>query len=183
MIGVSPSVEWPAETGANTGDALIYGAVMSAAKVFSPRFLLGAGASVYRQFYDVKTSVFVIVNWKLTDKLRIANALPAGPEGGAGVELRYALTPDWELAGGGVSRSDRFRLRSAGRPKGNVGEPSSIPIFARVSRKLGPSFKFDLYAGALFNGKLTVRDADGHELASDGYRTAPTVAATVSFKR
>ncbi|MFI5371247.1 MAG: hypothetical protein ACHQ52_06780 [Candidatus Eisenbacteria bacterium] len=183
VIGVSPSLEWPAETGANTGDALIYGAVVSAVKVFSPRFLLGGGASIYRQFYDVKTSVFVIVNWQLTDKLRITNALPAGPEGGAGVELRDALTPDWDLAAGGVYRSDRFRLRSTSPAMGDVGEPSSIPIFARVSRRLGPSFKFDVYAGALFNGKLTVRDANGRELASDGYRTAPAIAATVSFKR
>jgi hypothetical protein len=182
VVGASPLVEWAYDSRANTADALIYGAVLSAAKVFSPRFTLGAGASISRQFYSVKSTPFIIVNWKITDRLRLANAVPAGPLGGAGVELRYAPTTDWELAGGGVWRSDRWRLESDGPAAGRVGETSFIPLLARLSRKLGPKTRLDLYAGALTNSRLTVKDSDGHEIAHDDYGVVPTFTATLSGK-
>jgi len=182
LVGVSPTVEWAYDSRADMADALIYGAVLSAAKVFSPRFTLGAGASMSRQFYSVKTSPFVIVNWKITDRLRLANAAPAGPLGGAGVELRYAPTPDWELAGGGVIRSDRWRLADDGPEAGNVGVTSSFPLLARLSRKLGQKARVDLYAGVMANNRLTLRDSDGKDLAHDGYGAAPTISATWSAK-
>jgi hypothetical protein len=180
LVGVSPSLDWAYDSAADPGDALIYGAVVSAAKVFSPRLVLGAGVNLSRQFYSLKTSPFVIVNWRITDRLRVANAPAAGPEGGAGVELRYTLTPDWEIAGGGVYRSDRYRLDDLGSTAGRVGETSSIPLLARLSRKLGAKSRVDLYAGALVNGRLGLKDSDGGEIATEDYRTAPAVAATLT---
>jgi hypothetical protein len=182
VVGASPMVEWAFDSKAGTADALIYGAALSAAKAFSPRFTLGAGASVSRQFYSVKSTPFVIVNWKLTDRLRIANAVPAGPLGGAGVELRYAPTPAWELAGGGVWRSDRWRLEDDGPAAGRVGETSFIPLLARLSRKLGPKARFDVHAGALTNNRVTVKDSDGRVITRDDYGVVPTISATVSGK-
>jgi hypothetical protein len=180
MLGVSPTVEWACDSRADMADAGIYGAVLSAASVFSPKFVLGAGASVTRQFYSVKSSPFVIVNWRITDRLRLANAAPAGPLGGAGVELRHAPTPEWELAGGGVWRSDRWRLEKHGASAGNVGETSSVPLLARLSRKLGPKTRIDLYAGAMASNRLTVKDSDGHEIAHDDYGIVPGISATLS---
>ena len=182
VIGVSPGVEWPSEPGASPDDALIYGAVVSAFKVFGPDRVLGLGASVYQQFYSVKTSPFLIVNWKLAERWRIANALAAGPEGGAGVELRYTVDPAWELAAGGVYRGDRYRLDEQGPFPGAVGETSSIPLFARASRKLGAAAKLDLYAGAMTFGQLRVKDDDGRELAADDVDPAAALAATLSWK-
>jgi len=182
LVGLSPNVEWAYDTGASTGDALTYGAVVSAVKVVRTGMTLGAGASVQRKFYSVKVSPFVIVNWKLNDHLRIANTTSAGPEGGAGVELRWTLTPVWELAGGGVTKSDRYRLAQTGPNAGNVAEISSIPMFARLSRKLGPNFKADFYAGAMAQGRLRIKDPNGHELASTDCGVAPAIAATFSLK-
>jgi hypothetical protein len=180
LVGVSPTVEWAYDSRAGAGDAMIYGAVVSAANVFSPRFTLGAGASVTRQFYSLKASPFVILNWKLTDRLRVANAAPAGPLGGAGVELRYAPTPDWELAAGGVVRSDRWRLEEHGATAANVGESSFMPLLTRLSRRLGTKVRVDLCAGVVTNGRIKLKDDDGHELARDDYATAPLVSASLS---
>jgi hypothetical protein len=182
VIGVSPGLEWAFERGASTADALTYGAVANAVKVVGPNLTLGAGASVYRQFYSVKVSPFAIVNWKLNDRFRIANALPAGPEGGAGIEARVTLSPDWEAAGGGVLRSDRYRLADEAPYAGLIGETSSIPLFARLSRKFGPRLKTDLYAGVLANSRLRIRDDNGHEVAHTDYPVSPTFALTLSFK-
>ena len=46
-VVVSPSVAWAYESGASTGDALEYGAVLVASRVFSPRLTLGLGAACY----------------------------------------------------------------------------------------------------------------------------------------
>ena len=183
LVGASPGLEWALENGARSSDALTYGAVASAVKVLGPRLTLGGGASAYRQFYSVKVSPFVIVNWKLNDRLRIANALPAGPEGGAGIEARGTLTPELELAVGGVLRSDRYRLADEAPYAGLIGETSSTPIFARLSRKFGTTFRADFYAGTLTSARLRIKDSDGHEVASTSYAAAPAIAMTLSFKR
>lgn len=183
LVGVSPALEWALESGARTRDALTYGAVASAVKVFGPRLTLGGGASVNRQFYSVKVSPFAIVNWKLNDRLRIANALPAGPEGGAGIEARGTLTPGLELAVGGVLRSDRYRLADEAPYAGFIGETSSTPIFARLSRKVGTTFRADFYAGTFTSARLRIKDPDGHEVATTSYAAAPAIAMTLSFKR
>jgi hypothetical protein len=182
LVGVSPVVEWAYDSRASASHAMVYGAVFSAAKVFSPRFTAGAGASVTQQFYSRKATPFVIVNWRLTDRIRIANAAPAGPLGGAGVELRYAPTPEWELAGGGVWRSDRWRLEGEGSTAGRVGETSFVPLLARLSRKFGPKARCDLQTGVSARNKLTVKDSDGNEIAHDGFGVVPIISATFSAR-
>ena len=182
LLGIGPSAEWPAAPGVDADDALTYGATFSALKVFSPKFVLGAGVNTFRQFYNVKNSPFVIINWKLTDRLKIANAFPAGPEGGAGVELRYAPDKRWEFAGGGVWRSSRFRLADDGPYARQVGEMSCIPLFGRATRNLGAKTRVDLYAGALVNGSLKVKDDDGRDIENETWGTSPALALTLSQK-
>lgn len=189
LVRVSPTIEWAYDTGADFSDGAIYGAVVSGVHVFSPRFVLGAGASVTRQFYDVKTSPFVIVNWQFAKQWRIANAAGSGPLGGAGVELRWTPNAAWELAAGGVSRSDRWRLAGAPAGSAEIVETSSFPILARVSRQVGPRTRLDVHAGVLTASRVTLRDGDGHELRTgdgdlthDGYEPAPTIAASWSVK-
>ena len=182
LVGLSPVVEWARERDASADDALTYGAVVSAVKVVNSGLTLGAGASVNRQFYSVKVSPFLIINWKWSERFKIANALPAGPEGGAGIEARWTLGPDWELAGGGVIRSDRYRLANDAPYAGMIGETASIPMFARLSRTLGPHGKADFYAGVLANGRLRIKDSDGNEVAHTAYPVAPALAMSVSFR-
>jgi hypothetical protein len=164
-------------------DALTYGTVVSALKVFSPRLVLGAGTSVSRQFYSIKVSPFAIVNWRIGEHWRLANAFPSGPLGGAGIELRHAPDADWEIAAGGVLRSDRWRLSATGAYPDAIGEKSSMPMFGRVSRRFGPLWRADLYAGAFTDGRLRVKDSDGNELVSRKYAASAAFAATLSFKR
>jgi hypothetical protein len=182
LVGVSPSAEWASARGVSGNDALTYGATFSALKVFSPRFVLGGGAKAYRQFYNVKVSPFVILNWRLTDQWRIANSISAGPLGGAGIELRLAPDERWEFACGGVMRSDRFRLGDGGAYAGDIAEPGCIPILARASRTFDTKTRIDLYAGALFAGTLKVKDMDGKEIVKDTFAPAPAIALTLSHK-
>lgn len=183
LILCTPNLEWAGERGADMGDELTYGTVLGVVKVLNPRLTLGAGSSVSRQFYSDKVSVFLIVNWQLHERLRIANAHGAGPLGGAGVELRYTLDPAWELAVGGVIRSDRFRLADSQAYAGAIGERGGMPVFARASRRLGEQLRADLYAGAMLAGRLRIKDDGGDELATTRYPVAPAVAITFACRR
>jgi len=182
VFSVAPAIEWGFESGANTGDAISAGAVMTALKVFGPGKVLGVGVGVFRQIDETKVFPFLIVNWKLTDQLRLTNPLPAGPSGGAGLELAYAIDDHWEVAGGGAYRSYRFRLKSDGPYPDGIGESTSIPLFARIGRKFGEASRFDFYAGIATGGKLTVMDTNGNDIANDGYKTAPAIGLTLSSR-
>lgn len=181
-VVVSPSVAWAYESGASTGDALEYGAVLVASRVFSPRLTLGLGAAIYRQIDETKVFPFLAIDWKIDDRWRLTNPFPAGPVGGAGLELTYALAEQWEAGFGGTYRSYQFRLDRDGPVPGGIGENRAIPLFVRLSRNIGKAAQVDLYVAALVNGQLKVKNQDGQDLASDDYATAPALGLTVRYR-
>ena len=178
---VAPQFEWDYESGAGAGNAQNFGAVVGVTKVFSPKLILGLGAGVFRQIDETKVFPFVIVRWQIDDRWRLGNPVQAGPAGGAGLELAYALDANWELAGGGTYREYRFRLKNDGPVPGGIGENRGIPVFARLSRKLGANGRVDLYAGAVLGGRLEVTSADGNKTTSSYYGAAPLLGITVAM--
>ena len=131
---------------------------------------------------SLKTKVipFVIVNWQINDKWKLTNPFRAGPAGGAGLELAYAIDDDWDLAGGGTYRDYRLRLKNSGPNANGIGQNQGIPLYARLTRKLGATGRLDLYAGATVAGTLKLRDPNGNTLVSSDYKAAPFVALTLA---
>ncbi len=125
---------------------------------------------------------FVIVRWQIDDRWRLANPFPAGPAGGAGLELAYSPDERWEFAAGGAHRTTRFRLDGDGVTNGGIGENKYFPLFARISRNFGPRTQVDLYAGIAVGGRLSVSDAHDNTLAKDDYSVAPLVGLTLSHR-
>jgi hypothetical protein len=182
QIGMVPSIGWGYESGANTGGALIYGAILSATKVYSPALVLGVGASVVRQIDETKVFPFLIVRSQIDDRWLLANPFPAGPAGGAGLELAYAIDDNRELAGGGAFRSSRFRLKDDGPTPGGIGENRFFPAFARLTRKFGSKTRLDFYAGVSAGGRLTVENAQGRQVGQDDYTTVPAIGLTLAHR-
>ncbi len=178
-FGATPVIEWTYETGASSSDVLNYGAVLSVTKIFSPKLVLGAGVGVFRQIDETKAFPFIVVQWQIDDHWRLSNPFRAGPAGGAGLELAYAIDERWEVAAGGAYRSYRFRLSDTGIAPGGVGENRFIPLFIRASRAFGPATRLDLYAGASTGGRLSVDNAQGNGVGSDDYKTAPVLGLTL----
>lgn len=181
-LGFVPTVEWSGESGTGTGGTATYGAVMSAARRFSKDLTLGVGAGVFRQIDQTRVFPYLVVNWNITDKLRLSNPLPAGPSGGAGLELSYALTDKWTLAGGGAYRSYRFRLNDTGPVPGGIGQNKFVPLFGRLSYQLARTTRVDLYAAATVGGNLSVVDASGNTPYSDSYKTGVAAALSLSHR-
>lgn len=179
---VAPQFEWAYESGASAADGLNYGAVFGVTKVFSPTLVMGFGLGVFRQIDDTKYFPFVIVNWQIDDKLRLTNPLPAGPAGGAGLELAYAFDSGWELAAGAAYRDYRFRLNEDAAAPDGLGRNTGIPVFARLTRRFGPAARIDFYAGLVADGKLRLLDDNGTTLRTADYGTAPLFGITGSFR-
>jgi len=180
---VAPEIEWSYESGASASDAKNYGAVFGATRFFSPTLVLGIGAGVFRQIDKTRVFPLLIVNWQIDEHWRVGNPFQAGPAGGAGLELVRTLGSQWELAAGASFRDYRFRLRDDGPAPDGIGRNQGVPVFARLTRQLGPQGHIDLYAGAVTAGKLRVLDATGATLSSSNYHPAPLLAAsaTLSF--
>ena len=179
-IGFAPTVEWSGESGTGTGGTATYGAVMSVAHTFSSDLTLGVGAGVFRQIDENKVFPYLLVNWKITDKLRLGNSLPAGPAGGAGLELSYALTDRLLVGVGGAYRVYRFRLNDNGPVPNGIGQNSLVPIFGRVSYQFDTGTRLDLYGAATTGGRLSTTDNSGNTVYSENYKTGLAIALTLS---
>lgn len=181
-LGLMPIVQWRAEDGVGTAGSAVYGGVVSAAQTFSPGLTLGLGAGVFREFGETKTFPFLVVNWKITPKLTLANPLPAGPAGGAGLELTYELNQAWKFGLGGSYRQDRFRLNNTGSFAGGVGQNTYIPIFARASYSFTPKTSLDFYLAAMAGGQVKATSADGSQTLSDNYSTGVGLGLNLSHR-
>ena len=180
-VFIAPELEWSYESGASASDAKTFGAVFGATQYFSSTLVLGVGAGVFRQIDKTRVFPLLIVNWQIDDHWRVSNPFQAGPAGGAGLELVRALGSQWELAAGASFRDYRFRLRDDGPAPGGIGRNEGVPVFARLTRQLGPQGHVDLYAGAVTAGKLRVLDATGATLSSSSYHPAPLLAASATL--
>jgi long-subunit fatty acid transport protein len=170
-----PAGQYAGEQGAKVDDSLLYGGTVGAIYKPSPTLMIGFGAGI---FYRLGTTSFFpafIFSWKITDNLRLGNSYETGPAGPAGLELAYAIDHKWETAISGGYSSYRFRLDNNGPTPNGIGQADSWPFVARLSRKLGPNLRLDLYGGAAFGGKLRLDDSQGHEIDRTSYNTAPLV--------
>jgi len=180
-VFIAPELEWSYESGAGASDAKNFGAVFGATQYFSPTLVLGIGAGVFHQIDKTRVFPLLIVNWQIDDNWRVNNPFQAGPAGGAGLELVRALGSQWELAAGASFRDYRFRLRHDGPAPDGIGRNEGVPVFARLTRQLGPQGHIDLYAGAVTAGKLRVLDSSGATLSSSSYHPAPLFAASATL--
>ena len=181
-ILVAFSVGYAGEEGADPGDALVYGAVLSATKTLGPDLSLGLGAGAFRQIERWRVFPFLSVRWRINDRWRLSNPLRVGPAGPAGLELAYSLDGNWEAAAGGAYRSYRFRMDEDGDVPGGIGENRGIPLFARLSRTWRHGGRADLYAGVVIGGKLGIENGQGDRIGSASFDPAPLAGLYVTRK-
>jgi len=181
-LGFIPSVDWFRENGADEGEALAWGGVISASRFFEGGNLLGVGVGVFQRLE--KTSVFplLLINWKLTDRWRLTNPLSAGPTGPAGLEIDYRLDGGWNIGLGAAWRTTRFRLSEAGPVPNGIGEESGLPVFLRATRNFRAGMSMNLYAGVVTAGQLRVEDPNGNGLREVDVDPAPLLGVTFSAR-
>jgi len=172
-------VLYAGERGADFGDSLMYGGLVSASYRVSRDFLVGFGAGVFYRLEETRLFPSFFISWKITDQLRLGNSYRLGPMGPAGLELTYIFDKNWQLGSGGGYRSSRFRLDSKGPFPGGIGNNDSWPVYARLSRRLWQTVNIDFFGGAAFAGKLRLDDRDGNEINSVTYNTTPLLGLSL----
>jgi Domain of unknown function (DUF6268) len=181
-MSVAPSVDWFRESGANTSDALIWGAALSAVRTDRDGNRIGIGIAAFDAIEETKVFPVLVVDWRLGDRWRLINPLPAGPTGPAGLELDYQFNGGWSLGVGAAYRSLRFRLSDSGPASRGIGEINGVPIFVRATYDLAKQLTLHIYAGAITGGELRVEDRNGNLLRKDDFDTGPFVALTVTAR-
>ncbi len=178
-LGLSPSIDWLREDGADGSDSLTYGSPVFAFKSFAKQKRLGLGAGVFRNVEGEFGAIpFIAVDWRFNEHWRLSNPFQADVLGPAGLELSYTINDHWDIGGGGVYRIFRFRLDDKGVAPGGIGENKGIATFLRLNRSGKSGLGVDIYIGAMVGGELELENADGHNLASSDYSTAPFIAIT-----
>jgi len=178
---IIPSIGFSGESGADWGESLIYGGILSAGYRASPNLMIGAGVGIFSRLEEVSYFPMVVINWKITERLRLSNPFSGGPTGPAGLELSYAIEKRWEIACGGAYRSLRFRLNDDGIANNGIFQEKGLPVWGRLTLRAGSNVKVDLNAGAFLSGKLKIEDQKGGVIREDQYDAAPFAALTVSI--
>ena len=179
-----PILQLAGEGGADVGDSIQGGGLIAASYRISDSLTLGGGVGVVTQIEDSARAfpVFVI-NWQINEKLALRNTSAAGAGTRNGLELVYDFDSDWEIAFGGAYQFKRFRLddRSNASDEG-VGEDSSVPIWGRLTYRVGANGRINFYAGAAFGGELRLETSGGSTIGSSDYDTAAVVGISGSIR-
>jgi hypothetical protein len=166
---------------ADRGESGVYGGLAAINYAFAPNRRIGLGAGYFTGLEDDRVVPLVLVDWHFDENWRLANPLPAGPAGGAGLELVRNLGTAWEASIGGAYRTLRFRLDEnlAAAPNG-IGQYSAALAFARARYNFSRDVSLDFYAGADFGGEIKLIDANGNDLRTDNLSTAPLLAISLT---
>jgi hypothetical protein len=178
-----PVIMWSRQDGAVWDDSMAGGAFFGATYVSSEKLIMGGGVGIVSQIEDEALIYpIVILEWKMTDDLRLTTR--AGPVGitATGLELVYDLGEGWEIGAGGRYEFRRFRLDGAGIAPGGVGEETNFPLWLRLSYRASENFSIDLYAGLTFSGQLKLDDFNGRQLARADYDNSATAAVVASLR-
>jgi hypothetical protein len=182
VVGVAPSFDWFRENGADSGDALTWGATFSAVKRHANGNVIGVGLGAFDGIEDTSIIPFPIVKWRFGDHWLLRNPLAAGPTGPAGLELDYLFDNGWTLGVGATYRKVRFRLSDSGPTPDGVGEFTGVPVFLRASNTFAGTYTVNLYAGVVAGGELRVEDESGNKLRSEDFDLAPLVGFNMTAR-
>jgi hypothetical protein len=176
---VAPSIGFYATNLSNASDSLMYGATVSAMRSWGRSFSLGLGLGAFERLDEFDVFPYLAIRWQITERLRLQNPFQAGPVGPAGLELQWQAHERWDLGVGGAWRSYRFRLDSDNLVPDGVGEVEFFAGFVRLSHHMTDALSFDLTAGALFDGEISVENESGQHVDEVGHETSPFLALSL----
>ncbi|WP_170428771.1 hypothetical protein [Ruegeria arenilitoris] len=181
-VFVSPQVRWDYQSGASASDGRTYGVFAGIAWQVSESLTIGPAFGAFSQLEDDSTDFFpaLLVDWDINDRWNLNTGSGVGATQGPGLTLSYALSETMTLGLSARSERIRFRLDGDGLAPNGVGEDKSVPVVLSFGYNPNPGVSLNVFAGAEFDGRLTLDDANGAELSRQSYETAPLVG--VAFR-
>ncbi|MBI1337709.1 MAG: hypothetical protein GC164_12210 [Phycisphaera sp.] len=175
-----PIFTWSAESGADFADAFTFGGSVGAIYTFDDRLSIGGGIAILDRLEDsVNFFPIVIVNWRIADDLTLrVRSIDLGAGTGFGVELAWAFAKDFELSGGVMYQSRRFRLDSAGTAPNGVGEFKAAPVYVKLTWSPCEYCSVSAIAGITTFGRLGLESSTGGTIAKQDFDATPIIGAS-----
>ncbi len=176
-VFVSPQIRWDYQSGASSSDGRTYGVFAGIAWQLNERLTIGPAFGAFSEFDESGTDFFpaLLIDWDINDRWNLNTGSGVGATQGPGLSLSYALNEAIDLSLTARSERIRFRLDGDGLAPDGVGEDKSIPVVLSLGYNPNPGVSMSVFAGAEFDGRLTLDDANGVEISRQRYDTAPLV--------
>jgi hypothetical protein len=181
-VFVVPSLRYDYEDGADREDGQTAGAFLGFAWRFSDSLAIGPAMGLFSELESDSPNIFpaLLVDWDITDRLRLSTGPSIGATQGPGLSLDYGVTDRLRLGVAGRYENIRFRLDDDGPAPGGIGQDTSFPLVVTLDYEPFPGSRLAAFAGAEFGGELTLEDASGRTVETREYDPAPIVG--VAFR-
>ncbi|TPE48996.1 hypothetical protein [Amaricoccus solimangrovi] len=179
-----PSLRYAGESGVDLDEGETAGVILGASWRFGESFSAGPGLGVFTRLapedgYEVFP--FLLVDWRVTERLSIGNGQGFGASRGPGIGLNYRLRDD--LSTGLFVRFDstEFRLDDEGPAPGGIGEDKVTSVVATAAYRPGEGVDLTGFLGMEIGGRLTLKDSGGDTIDRRDYDPAPILGAKLSL--
>jgi len=173
-VFVLPTLRATAESGADVADGIAGGGFAGFSYRVSDRLSIGPGFGILTEIED-DPSFFpvLLIDWKITDRLRLETGRGLGATQGPGLILGYQVTDKWNVSIGGRYERLRFRLDDKGvAPKG-VGQDRSFPVFGGATYAFNRKLQASVLIGVELAGELRLENENGTSIVDSSYDSAP----------
>ncbi len=172
-VFVIPTLRSSAESGASLGDSLSGGGFAGFSYRFGDRLTIGPGIGAMTEIEE-SPDIFpvLLIDWKITDRLRLETGRGLGATRGPGLILRWEVSDGWDLSLGGRYEKLRFRLDREGVAPDGVGSDRSFPLFCGATYRFTPRAEASLVGGWALGGELRLEDENGNRIAEENYDPA-----------
>ena len=174
---VAPSLGVAAESGADWGDSLVYGGIVWTSFRVTPELALGLGAGLFSKPEEFSAFPVIVIDWKISDRVRLSNPPNEGVTGPAGLEMSYKFDGGSSVSAGGSYRSQRFRLDDSGVVRGGVCEDKGFPVWLKLSTKIGAKGTLSFLGGVIAGGELAIEDSQGNKVEEQNYDASPFLSS------
>jgi len=178
-----PTIRSTGESGARFEKSIVGGGFTGVSYRFGDSLTIGPGIGVIAQLEDdPQLFPVIIVDWKITQRLRLETGRALGATLGPGLALTYRITEALRFSVGGRYERFRFRLDEDGEVPDGIGEEQSFPLFAGLSYAFRSGISLSLVGGAELSGKLRLEDASGRRITSETYDPSGFLGMTFNWR-
>jgi hypothetical protein len=181
---LSPQVRWDYQSGADSDDGVTYGVFAGIAWEVNESLTIGPAFGVFSQIEESDADIFpaLLLDWEINDRWTLSTGPTIGATQGPGLSLGFDFSPSSTLSLSARSEKVRFSLNDSGLAPDGVGEDKSVPVVLSYRYNPNPGLSLSVFAGAEFDGTLTLDDANGTEVSRQRYDTAPIAGLALRLR-
>jgi hypothetical protein len=176
-VFISPQARWDYEKDASASDGFTFGALAGVSWRINEKLAIGAGFGAFTQLEDSGLDVFpsLLIDWQISDRWKLATGTGLGASEAPELVLSYNFNETLSISLAGRYERIRFRLDDDGVAPGGVGEDENFPLVLSMQYEPNPNISLSVFAGAKYNGKLTIENSSGKRIDRESYDMEDTV--------